>query len=109
MNVLERCTTDYGVAAIAYGEHSADQMLAKLNSGDGVPFLSLAGGHVGILRAMEVRCGPLCIEDRFTLAAVKNVDGKPIMFWWVLDGTDKRYGDHRPNYARDHNRGAQGQ
>ena len=96
------------VALLEYGEHDSQTMLDRMNAGEGVTILAMAEGPLGVLRAMEVRCGPLCIEGRFTLAAAKRVNGAPRLHWWVLDGNPKEHPGWRPNYARDHKRGAAG-
>lgn len=65
---------DYGLAVLVDGHHDSEYMIERLRNGYGVPFLSMATGK-GILRALEVRMGPIMVEGAMTLCAVKKADG----------------------------------
>ncbi len=86
MKLSDRITTDYGVALRQDGERSAADMMAALNNGDGVPVLAMAAGPLGVLRAMEIRCGPPH-EGTHTLAVVNRIDGSLVLNWWILNVT----------------------
>ena len=85
LKLSDRVTTDYGVALLQNGERSATDMLADLNKGDGQPVLAMAEGPVGVLRAMEVRSGPMTLEGMNTLAVVNRIDGVLVLNWWILN------------------------
>jgi hypothetical protein len=83
----------YGLALLLDGEHTAQQMVERMERGEACPVLAEARGARGVLQAMQIRTGPLRLQDppyvTKTLAYARpSYDGKRLegiaMEVWLL-------------------------
>lgn len=82
----------YGIAQFRYGRHDGAHLVQEIVNGDGILFLAIAKGAIGVLRALNVRCGPIKLDpgEELTLAAVwppvDKTEKNAIFQTWIITG-----------------------
>lgn len=77
----------YSYALLLTGSHTPEHMLRQHAAGLSLPVLAEADGPLGVLRALQVRMGPIMLDaGAYTLALFRApVDGHVGMQVWSLD------------------------
>lgn len=89
MPIMPVIPKDYALAILCKGLLTCEQVLDLFKADRGVLILAEADGVKGVLRAMQVRCGPIDLQVNLnhgpgTLAVLRKHDAGYILTHWHL-------------------------